>query len=590
MAEITDKSMIKGLPEGAETQKIRGRLYVYFAYSFNVDGTKFQERDYIGKVVDGAFVPNAYYIDHKPDRLNRPLDRWKNPVKKERERQKAEILKIQKEESKVPGKDFEDGEEYNLSVGATAILMKVLDESSMARDVGKALDGDVRQTVDALNVAMHSALTNKANYMAKDASCDKKFIGKGCPSSQRISELHAAIGSRPQVEKELAKARCGHLPRGQLLALDGTRVDCNSEGISYGAKGKKKDGTYGRQINFSVLVNASNGQCLGYRIFAGNVPDTLTVEDFRHLWDEFGIAESEPVIIMGRGYYDEEDLTLLSNDGIGFIVGAKSNLDCVKEVVSERNNDFRDVRYQLSYRKCHGVSSTYTIRTRDLTSPCNLFVYHSQQKEYDEGEDFLKKLKDVEAKWRENPDIDAIPKGLRGFYIKPENGSLLVRNDDRIVEHCRSLGYFAFASNRITDVAQCYDYYEFRNEVELYFKGSKACGFKSTHVQSDVALGGYAFTAFLATSIIFDVMHRMRGNIPGTESLREKYTIKEMLSTMMKVRLVRRKNGEVYLTNVTRREKKIAADLGFAGLFDSAEDVEKLLSAAYVSECLKNPA
>ena len=392
MAKITDKSMIDGFPEGAEIQTIKGTLYVYFAYSFNVDGVKFQERDYIGKVVDGEFVPNAYYKDHKPDRLNRPLERWKNPVKKERERLKAETLMTQKETSRLPDRDFEDGEEYNLSVGATAVLMKVLYESGMVKDVGEALDGDARQTVDALNLALHSALTNKANYMAKEASCEKKFIGRGCPSSQRISELHAAIGSRPQVEKKLARARCRRMRKGALLALDGTRVDCSSEGISLGAIGKKKDGTYGRQINFSVLVNASSGQCLGYRLFAGNVPDTLTMEDFRHLWDEFGIAESEPIIIMDRGYYDEEDLTQLSNDGIGFIVGAKSNLDCVREVISERNSDFRDVRYQLSYSKCHGVSSTYTIRTRDLTSPCNLFVYHSQQKEYDEGEDFLKNV------------------------------------------------------------------------------------------------------------------------------------------------------------------------------------------------------
>ncbi|MBR6000424.1 MAG: hypothetical protein IK089_04130, partial [Oxalobacter sp.] len=150
MAKITDNSMIDGFPEGAEIQTIKGTLYVYFAYSFNVDGVKFQERDYIGKVVDGEFVPNAYYKDHKPDRLNRPLERWKNPVKKERERLKAETLMTQKETSRLPDRDFEDGEEYNLSVGATAVLMKVLYESGMVKDVGEALDGDARQTVDAL--------------------------------------------------------------------------------------------------------------------------------------------------------------------------------------------------------------------------------------------------------------------------------------------------------------------------------------------------------------------------------------------------------------------------------------------------------
>jgi hypothetical protein len=44
----------------------------------------------------------------------------------------------------------------------------------------------------------------------------------------------------------------------------------------------------------------------------------------------------------------------------------------------------------------------------------------------------------------------------------------------------------------------------------------------------------------------------------------------------------------MYLTNVTSREKDIAAALGFPGLFDSAEYIDKLLSVSYLAERLKS--
>ena len=62
---------------------------------------------------------------------------------------------------------------------------------------------------------------------------------------------------------------------GDLLALDGTRVDCSSDNISLAEVGKRKDGTYGKQLNFSVLFNATTGQCLSYRLYSGNCPDNL---------------------------------------------------------------------------------------------------------------------------------------------------------------------------------------------------------------------------------------------------------------------------------------------------------------------------
>jgi hypothetical protein len=77
----------------------------------------------------------------------------------------------------------------------------------------------------------------------------------------------------------------------------------------------------------------------------------------------------------------------------------------------------------------------------------------------------------------------------------------------------------------------------------------------------------------------------MRRSAASTaKGLRSSYSVPELSS----VRLVQSPTGEMYLTNVTSREKDIAAALGFPGLFDSAEYIDKLLSVSYLAERLKS--
>jgi hypothetical protein len=81
----------------------------------------------------------------------------------------------------------------------------------------------------------------------------------------------------------------------------------------------------------------------------------------------------------------------------------------------------------------------------------------------------------------------------------------------------------------------------------------------------------------------------MRRSAASTaKGLRSSYSVPELLTKLSSVRLVQSPTGEMYLTNVTSREKDIAAALGFPGLFDSAEYIDKLLSVSYLAERLKS--
>ena len=58
-----DRASVKGLPEGANVQVIKGVPYVYFRYQWKDAAGKVKyARDYLGTVENGQFIPNDYYL------------------------------------------------------------------------------------------------------------------------------------------------------------------------------------------------------------------------------------------------------------------------------------------------------------------------------------------------------------------------------------------------------------------------------------------------------------------------------------------------------------------------------------------------
>lgn len=162
---------------------------------------------------------------------------------------------------------------------------------------------------------MHCAVTTDSTYLAADKSTLQKFPGKACLSSHRASELHQKLGMKSGLSTRVRKARAKRLSKGDLLALDDTKISSKSNGISLAKVRKRKDGTYGKHITFSMLFNATNGRAIGYCPFAGNEPNTKALDALMVSLKDFEIGNKEPVVIVDCGYYNHDRLVkLLTED------------------------------------------------------------------------------------------------------------------------------------------------------------------------------------------------------------------------------------------------------------------------------------
>lgn len=395
-----NRDEIKGLPAHAQYQYQQGTWYVYFPYCFREDGKRKQERDYIGTLSpDGKkFLPNLYYVQNEPDFEHRPPERWKNPVMRQRALEKLNSNKVESIAADVV-LDPEIDCDQQLSIGATAICASILYSNGMLKNVGNVLDKNPEQTMACVNLAMHSAITTDKTYLADKESTQQKFIGYGCLSSPRASEFFQNIGNEQTLSLKMAKACASHLEDGEILALDGTRVDCNSENISLAAVGKRKDGSYGPQINVSLMINVKDGSLICYRAYAGNVSDISTLDDLRKMWTDIGIHAKSPLILMDRGYPNQEEFANLDRDGYRFLIGAKTSMKLVRDVIDQKNSDFYDQQTYLRQQRCYGVKSDTVVACDAHRMTVHSYVFRSPNKEMTDTDELLDRLEAFEKAW-----------------------------------------------------------------------------------------------------------------------------------------------------------------------------------------------
>ena len=568
-----NRSLVSGLPEGANVQVIKGVPYVYFRYKWKDKTGKIKySRDYLGIVDNGRFVPNDYYLRVRPTKKNRPEERWS--VEQRREMAVVAVTQQPDAGSGVPathgsGSGSGNFDIWTKSVGVTSLAASILAENGMIDDVVTLFDGDTVLATRILNIAIGAAITAKPTYLSADESAVQMFLGnQKCPSSPRASEIHAKIGAKLDLSARISQLRIARLRNKPLLALDGSRIECNSDNILDAVVGRTKDGQYASQINYSLLVDASRGDPVGYRYFAGSTNDIATVEDFTHLWNAYGLPDKDPMIVVDRGYYSQEVLIKLGKQGYRFLAGAKTCFKIVKSIIEDRNSEFFEAKRLLESSDFYGLQEDKLLEGQAGKLNVRVSVFRNPVEEMAATRRFMQRLAKFEIEWL---DGKADPTNeLCYFYDSPKVGEPLQRNMFKISQECYLLGFFAFVTNAGLGLEESLDIYKLRNEAEVVFKLMLSNLMKTTRVHSSQALEGLLFTTFVALSILTGLRARMKADLNG-QPISSHYTIGEIFARLKKIQLIE-VGGKRYLINVAGRDKKLIEALGFSGLFNSPEN------------------
>ena len=466
------------MPRG--TQVIRGTEYVYeYDTTWNKD-KKYanHKRTYIGKMVDGVFVPNKNYT------LQTALNEAKRVV---------------------PG-PVPTTISTRTFCGATYLFDTIGEKLGITADLKTSFPDSWKQI---LSIAYYLIMEdrNPLSRFPRWSSNHRHPYGANIPS-QRSSDLFATISEHSKQQFFLLQGR--RRMETEYLAYDTTSVSSYSKLLKQVKYGVNKDNDPLPQINLALLYGETSRLPVYYRKLPGNINDVTTVSK---LLSDIDFLELEKVkLVMDRGFYSEDNINSLFQNHYKFLIGVRKSLKLVQTTLDQVRDSMKtrasyNSRFRVNYHSCTVDWKYRELKKRSGTVEKGerrlyLHIYFNDQKAFDDKAAFNALLDNLEQELLSGiRDSDHAKLYAKYYDISqtPVRGIVLTPKQDAIDEAEKNYGFFALISNDIKDPMEALGIYRSKDVIEKAFGNLKErLNMRRTSVSSEENLEGKLFVQFVA--------------------------------------------------------------------------------------------
>ena len=512
-----------------KTQVLNGIEYVFKDWSVWDKEKQYSthKREYIGKIVDGEFVPNKRY---------------------ELEMALAEEKKRGPKSSKVSSRKF---------YGATYLFDQMGEQLGITADLQSCFP---KQWNKILSLAYFLILEdrNPLSRFPKWARTHEHPYEKEL-SSQRLSELCGSIDESAKME--FFKKQVARRAESEYLAYDTTSISSYSQSLTQVKYGYNKDHDPLPQINLAMVFGEDSRLPVYYRKLPGNMSDVKTVTKLIHELEYFNIPKVK--LVMDRGFYSRDNITALMDKHYSFLIGLKTSLKMVQDKRKEVGRDILNRSHYLSDEQVYVVSSQ-EIWKFEKTMPRSkeviqedrrvyLQLYYNDIRGAEERMSFHRmldglqnelsagnKVKEHESQYDKYFAITQTP--VRGVKIEPK--------EEAIADKLDRCGYFALLSNHVCDPKEALYIYRAKDLIEKAFGNLKErLNGRTTTVFSEENLDGKLFIQFVALMVMSQVQKVMTEN-----GLFKKYTMQGLLDELDIIELFRQSGKRAYPGEITQKQ------------------------------------
>jgi hypothetical protein len=525
------------MPQG--TQTIRGTEYVFeYDSSWNKEkGYSNHKRVYIGKMVDGVFVPN------KKHQLQTALD-----------------IATQASPGPVPitasARTF---------CGATCLFDAIGEKLGITEDLKSCFPGSWKQI---LSIAYYLIMEDR-NPLSRFPrwSVTHRHPSGGIITSQRSSELFGTIGEDPKQRFFLAQAR--RRMETEYLAYDTTSVSSYSRSLKQVRYGMNKDHDPLPQINLALLFGETTGLPVYYRKLPGNINDVKTI---RTLLADIDFLEFDKVkLVMDRGFYSEDNINALFQHHYKFLIGVRKSLKLVQATLDEvRDSMLGRTSYSSRFRvNYHSRTVAWNHRRLNKSGETveqgerrlYLHLYFNDQKAVDDKAAFNALLDGLEAELlsgNRDPEHGKLYTKYYDVSEAPVRGVVLIPRQEAIDAAERNYGYFALISNDIKDPLEALGIYRSKDVIEKAFGNLKErLNMRRTSVSSEENLEGKLFVQFVALTYLSYINKAMSEN-----NLYKDYTMHELLDCLDLIESFEHPGHRAQVGEITKKQKELYDALG----------------------------
>ena len=473
------------------------------------------------------------------------------------------------------GRPVIESQDENRLYGDIWLLEQIAEATGIRADLLKVFGGNREMTDAIMTLAMY-LLCGKDTYhqMASWQRVAKAPYAKPL-TSPYITMLTQKITEKNRMD--LLRLRAARLKNNELCAVDSTSRSAWGDSLSDIRYGKNKDHLPLAQTLEVVVYTLSGHMPVYYRTFAGNTPDSRSLETILHDLDHAGFKDV--ILITDRGYESIRNLEIYIDRKQPMIMGTKVGQKHVRKEIDafgtfdhhpeEMEIDPKeriyykqyDLEYQIEGRR-DNVKKADRLKLNLYFDPMrrsgeliDLDVAIKAQKES------LEKL--LKDQFPLDDDI-TIKRAYCYFKLDYNETTRLLKgfslDEKKVDRKKREAGFFANTTLQIdADPMAAQQHYRLRDEQEKYFRMMKGLmGADRQRNWSESGKTGRLFILFVA-----QILGCYLGNIRKTKLNEDFDSIADVLGEMRPIRYIEHPNTKGFITPFIGRQVDICEAFGF---------------------------
>ena len=419
------------------------------------------------------------------------------------------------------------------TISSDYLLIESLTDVFGEGDAALILDLATYMLTEEKAVFQHFPAWGRRHELYSSSVRSDSYISKFLGGSLTYSKID-------QFRKKWAHSNIGN---GHVYyCYDSTNTNSQAEGTFIVQKGHAKDDPTLMQVNTDYVVRQEDGLPLTFMEFPGSIVD---IAEASEMIEELNCASNgadvDITLICDRGYISEENVNLLDDAGIGFLLMLKSNMGVYGEILEEFAPKVKN-NYSCYLKEYDEFGMTIE---RPLFSSERSRWFHLLWNQTLEGKHRNRLLKAIENKRKElekaverktkysEEDLRRIAKwftlcveesgvitvkkkgrGKKKETVKAFNIVGFKENNQIISKELERCGFYLLVSSREMDVTEARNAYSKRDCVEKVFQALKSSlGMDEIGVASDNNIQGKSLIWFVASilhSILFTYTSSLR--------------------------------------------------------------------------------
>lgn len=477
--------------------------------------------------------------------------------------------------NRKPGRPVIESQDENRLYGDVWLLDQIADATGIRSDLMTVFGND-REKVDAILTLAYFPMSGKGTYhhLAAWQRIEKTPYTKQLPSAY-ITMLTQSVTEQNRMD--LLRLRAKRLHKEELCAVDSTSRSAYGDSLADIHRGKNKEHLPLEQTLEVVVYTLDSHMPVYYRTFAGNTPDSRSLDTILHDLDQAGFRDI--VLITDRGYESVRNLETYIDRGQRMIMGAKVGQKPIlqkirdfgefgahpKEMEIDPEERFYYVQYDLEYQ-IEGRRDNVKHSDR-----LKLNLYFDPVRRDQENIDIDIAVKSQEhalAEIKESgsslDDDETIKRVYRFFNLDYDEQTRTLKSyslNQKKVDHARlTAGFFAnFTQGLNFTPIEANRHYHLRDEQEKYFSMMK--GIMGSDRQRNWSEEGK--TGRLLVLFVSQILGCYLSYIRKSKLSDHFDSVSDVLNEMRPIRYIEHPNTVAFITPFVGKQVDICEAFGF---------------------------